>query len=110
MKLVLDESVDKIIEKKLRFLDVECIRPEKGLTDKKVLSLSIEKSVPLLTRDQGDFVSLDADMEHPGILIDKYMHLRDRELVSETVKGILDESSEILEDNVLYISNFYGRF
>lgn len=110
MKLVLDESVDKIIEKKLESSEVNCVRPKKELPDKEVLLFAIKKEEPLLTRDQGDFVSLDADMEHFGIMIDKYMHLRDRKLVAKTMSGILEEGSKLLKNNILYISNFYGRF
>lgn len=89
---------------------MDCSRPEKGLPDKEVLLFAVRKGWPLLTRDQGDFVSLAADMEHAGIMIDKYLHLRDRKLVAETVKGMLKLGPSHLENNVLYISNFYGRF
>lgn len=110
MKLVFDESVDKVIEDKLESYNINCLRSEKGLKDKEVLLFAIKQDSPLLTRDQGDFVSLSADIEHLGIMVDKYLHLRDRKLVAKTVGGVLKQDSENLRNNVVYISNFYGRF
>ncbi len=74
------------------------------------MQYAISEDAPVLTRDQGDYIELDAQVDHPGILIDKQMHLRDRVLVAETVSNILDEHQGELQDNVVFISNFYGRF
>jgi len=49
-------------------------------------------------------------MDHPGVLIDKQMHLRDKGLVAETVSNLLEEHGDELEQNVAFISSFYGRF
>lgn len=110
MRLVLDESVDLKIEEKLQGRDIETDRPSSGISDQEVLQYAVSQDSPLLTRDQGDYVQLDHQIGHPGILIDGQMHLRDRTLVADTVKGIIEKYSEELEDEVIFISGFYGRF
>lgn len=86
------------------------MRPEKGISDQEVMQYAVSEDAPVLTRDQGDFIELDTQMEHPGVLIDKQMHLRDKSLVAETVSNLLQEHEEELAENVVFISNFYGRF
>lgn len=108
--LILDESVDRLIEDRIKNFDIETSRPPKGLTDEKVLKFALKQKAPILTRDQGDFVILDSDMDHHGIMIDKHMHLRDRTLVARTVAQILQNYSRLLENDVVFLSSFYGRF
>lgn len=102
--------MDSVIEEKLEGRGIETVRPEKGISDQEVMQYAISEDAPVLTRDQGDYIELDAQVDHPGILIDKQMHLRNRVLVAETVSNILDEYQGELQDNVVFISNFYGRF
>lgn len=110
MRIALDESVDIIIEKKLNGRDIETVRPEEGASDQEVIEYCIENDTPLLTRDPSDFVELHRRIgQHPGILIDKEMHLRDRSLVADTVKDMLNEIGDELENNVWWVSEFYGR-
>lgn len=108
--LVLDESVSRLLEERLEKFDVKTKRPPKESTDREVLKLAIEKKAPVLTRDQGDFVILDNDMDHYGIIIDKYMHLRDRTLVAETIASILEKYPRLLMKNLVFLSNYYGQF
>lgn len=108
--VVLDESIDAVIEDKLEGRGINTLRPEPGISDQEVLQFAISEDAPVLTRDQGDFIELDTQMDHPGILIDKQMHLRDKRLVAETVSNLLTEHGDKLEENVAFISNFYGRF
>jgi len=109
-RLVLDESIDVVIEEKLEGRGVDTVRAENGISDQEVMQYAIGQDALVLTRDQGDYVQLDAQLEHPGILIDKQMHLRDKALVAETVSSILEKHGEALENNVVFVSNFYGRF
>lgn len=74
------------------------------------MQYAINRDAPVLTRDQGDYLKLDSQISHPGIMIDKQMHLRNRSLVAETVLGILEKYGSELEDNPVFISDFYGRF
>lgn len=97
------------IEKKLNGRDVDTVRPEKGISDQEVLQQAIDEDVPILTRDQGDYVKLDNQLEHPGIMIDKEMHLRDRKLVAETICSILNRHKREFKNAVVFISNFFGR-
>lgn len=108
--LVLDESVDRLIEDRLKNFNIKTARPTGGSTDSEVLNFAVRKEAPLITRDQGDFVILDADVDHFGIMIDKHMHLRDRTLVAETIAGILENYPQLLENSIVYLSNFYGQF
>jgi len=111
VELVLDESVDARIAEKVAGRDVTIWRPAAGIPDQAVLEFAIRHTAPLLTRDQGDFISLDRELTHYGILIDKKLHLRqNRELVAETIVGILDHHQAHLENTVLFVSDFYGRF
>jgi len=103
---VLDESIDVVVEEKLEGRGVDTLRPEPGISDQEVLQFAISEDAPVLTRDQGDFIELDTQMDHPGILIDKQMHLRDKSLVAETVSNILDQHQEEIQDNVVFVSNF----
>jgi len=86
------------------------LRPDPGISDQEVLQFAISKDAPVLTRDQGDFIKLDTQMNHPGILIDKQMHLKDKGLVTDTISSLIEEHQEELEDHVYFMSNFYGRF
>mgnify|MGYP006295932421 CR=1 FL=1 len=74
------------------------------------MQYAVNEDAPVLTRDQGDFIELDTQMDHLGVLIDKKMHLRDKSLVAKTVSNLLQEHEEELEENVVFISNYYGRF
>ena len=106
--LVLDESVDTVIEQRLNALRVKTIRPEKGVTDELVLQFAITKEAPLLTRDQSDYVVLNNEMQHYGILLDKQLHLRDGQLVAETASHVLEEYQDQIKNELVYLSNFYG--
>lgn len=108
--LVLDESVDRLIEERIENLDIEVIRPPKGSNDRRVLHFAIKREAPIVTRDQGDFVILNNDLKHYGIMIDKHMHLRDRNLVAETVVIVLKEHPKILKNNLVFLSSYYGQF
>lgn len=108
MPLVLDESVDVVTEQRLNALDIETLRPEKGVTDEAVLQFAIAEEAALLTRDQSDYVVLSNEMEHYGILLDKQLHLRDGQLVAETVDYVLQEYGGEIENELVYLSNFYG--
>lgn len=99
-----------MIERKLDGRGVECLRPEKEISDQRVMEFAVSHGVPLLTRDQGDYIRLGSEMEHPGVLIDKQMHLRDKSLVAETVADMLERYDGEIRGNVLFVSNFYGRF
>lgn len=107
---MLDESIDAVIEEKLEGRGIDTLRAEPGISDQEVLQFAISEDALVLTRDQGDFIELDTQMDHSGILIDKKMHLRDKGLVAETVSSLLEEHGDELEQNVAFISNFYGRF
>lgn len=80
------------------------------MNDKKVLRFAVGKKAPIITRDQGDFVILDTDVDHHGIMIDKHMHLRDRSLVAETVVRIVKNHPKLLSNNLIFLSSFYGQF
>lgn len=108
--LVLDGSVDRLIEKRVKNFSVETARPPKGLTDENVLKFAVKRESPIITRDQGDFVILDTDVNHYGIMIDKFMHLRNRTLVAETVGRIVKDYPELLRNNLVFLSSFYGQF
>lgn len=111
MDLVLDESIPGQIEAGLKEKGVETGRYEIGKPDNEVLGYAVKNNVPVLTRDQGDFVRLSQEVDHPGILLDKQMHLReDIELVTETIKSMLENIPEAdLSNNVWYVSDYYGR-
>jgi len=102
--------VDSVIEEKLEGREIETVRPEKGIPDQEVMQYAISEGVPVLIRDQGDYIELDVQIDHPGILIDKQMHLRDKSLVAETISSILQQYEEELQDSVIFVSSFYGRF
>ncbi|MFB6199796.1 MAG: DUF5615 family PIN-like protein [Candidatus Nanohaloarchaea archaeon] len=110
MDLLLDESVPVQIEMALDSQGIDTGRYMPGEEDDEVLMYAIEKDAPVLTRDQGDFVKLSREFSHPGILMDKQLHLReDFEMVAETIEMVLEQFSENLSDNVWYLSEFYGR-
>lgn len=69
----------------------------------------MSKKYKTLEHQRFPSISRKTILEHPGILIDKQMHLRDKSLVAETVESILERHGDNLEDNVVFISNFYGR-
>lgn len=65
--------------------------------------LEADSSENLLKRDQ--------EFEHFGILIDNQMHLRDWNLVADTIKEMLENiPRESLKDNVWRVSDYYGVF
>lgn len=111
MDLILDESIPIQIEKALEKKGVVTRRPETGKEDFEVMGRAIQEDTPILTRDQGDFVKLNQELDHPGILMDKKMHLRENtDLVAETISRMLKEISEgNLENSVWYLSDYYGR-
>lgn len=109
METVVDESTWGSLEEKLEGRDVSTVRHEPGITDDEVLEFAVERDSPLLVADK-DFTFLNEESrEHPGILADKYMHRREWELVADTVKWILDNvPEEELENNIWYLSDYYG--
>lgn len=111
MDILLDESIPVQIEKALEKNGFKTYRFEKEAPDEKVLREAIKKDIPLVTRDQGDFVRLSSELDHPGIILDKQMHLRkDFDLVANTIKEMLEEiGEENLRGEVCYLSGYYGR-
>ncbi|MFP4229863.1 MAG: DUF5615 family PIN-like protein [Candidatus Nanohaloarchaea archaeon] len=111
MELLLDESIPRPVEKALEDQDIEVARFESGAPDKEVIAYAVNVEAPILTRDQGDFPRLSQELDHPGILIDRNLHLRrDLEMVSKTVEKILSEKkNEELQNSIWYLTSFYGR-
>jgi predicted nuclease of predicted toxin-antitoxin system len=111
MDILLDESIPRSVEEALEDKGIEAGRYETGVDDAEVMTFAIKNEVPVITRDQGDFVMLSQELNHCGILMDKQMHLRkDTDLVADTVKHMLEEiPEEDLSNSVWYLSNFYGR-
>lgn len=111
MDLLLDESIPSQVEAALEKKGIETGRYDTGEPDNKVLGYAVKKDVQVVTRDQGDFVRLNQEVDHPGILMDKQMHLReDVDLVAETIKSMMENiSEEDLSNNVWYVSDYYGR-
>lgn len=109
--LLLDEDVAISIGRKLEGRGIKIERHEKSKSDREVLMYSVELDVPVLTRNQGDFVSLDRQIRHRGVMIDKGMNRRNPNLVADTVSGILEDySSGELENELIFVSNFYGLY
>ncbi|MFB6294302.1 MAG: DUF5615 family PIN-like protein, partial [Candidatus Nanohaloarchaea archaeon] len=63
--LLLDEDVRRSIADALEGSGVSVSRYRKGATDRAVLMEAVENTVPVLTRNQGDFVTLGNEMDHP---------------------------------------------
>ena len=75
-----------------------------------MLRFAAEHGSPLLTKDE-DFRERDRDLEHFGILIDNQMHLRDWNLVADTIKAMLEKiPKEDLRNNIWRVSDYYGVF
>jgi predicted nuclease of predicted toxin-antitoxin system len=109
-KVVLDEDVPVQIGYKLEGRGVEILSHEASASDREVLSFAVEREAPLLTKDE-DFRERDDEFSHSGILIDNQMHLRDWNLVADTVKKMLDNiSKESLRNDVWRVSDYYGVF
>jgi len=109
-KIVLDEDVPIQIGYKLEGRDIENLSHESSASDKEVLKFAVESEVPLLTKDE-DFRERDEEIEHFGILIDNQMHLRDWNLVADTIKEMLENiPKEDLRNNVWRVSDYYGVF
>lgn len=109
-KLVLDEDVPAEIGYKLEGRGFEVLSHESSASDTEVLSFAVETEAPLLTKDE-DFRERHGEFEHFGILIDNQMHLRDWNLVADTIKAMLENiPKEDLRDNVWRVSDYYGVF
>lgn len=111
MDILLDESVPNQVENALEKEDIDTMRCNEGEEDYNVMTFAIENQIPVLTRDQGDFPRLGQELEHPGILLDKQMHLRkDTEMVAQTIKKLIKQIPEKdLKNSTWYVSNYYGR-
>ncbi|MFB6209523.1 MAG: DUF5615 family PIN-like protein [Candidatus Nanohaloarchaea archaeon] len=105
--LVIDEDVKKSIKVKLNSRGIKTERLKKSLTDRKVILEARERDAPILTRNQEDFIHLNEEISHSGILIDKFMNKRGSKKVAETVQQVLEENKEKIEDRVWFVSNFY---
>lgn len=109
-KIVIDEDVPIEIGYKLEGRGIEVLSHENSASDREVLSFAVENEVPLLTKDE-DFRERGLEFEHFGILIDNQLHLRDWNLVADTVKQMLENiPRESMKDNVWRISDYYGVF
>lgn len=109
-KLVLDEDVPIQIGYKLEGRNLEVLSHESSASDNEVLKFAVENDAPLLTKDE-DFRERNEEIEHFGILIDNQMHLRDWNLVADTIKRILENiAKEDLRNNVWRVSDYYGVF
>jgi len=109
-KLVLDEDVPIQIGYKLQGRDIEVLSHESSASDNEVLRFAVENEAPLLTKDE-DFRERDSDLQHFGILIDNQMHLRDWNLVADTITAMLENiPKEDLKDSVWRVSDYYGIF
>lgn len=106
-RLILDENIDNILEKKLESRDFECLRCEEGSIDREVLQFSIENEAPLLTEDD-DFKTDIITIEHPGVIFDKYMSRRDPGMVVESIEDLLQKYADDLDNEVWHLSDFYG--
>ena len=125
-KLVLDEDVPVEIGYKLEGRGIDVLSHESSASDTEVLKFAVENEAPLLTKDedfrtqhemlleadsQENLLERDKDLEHFGILIDNQMHLRDWNLVADTIKAMLENiPKEDLRDNVWRVSDYYGVF
>lgn len=108
-RLVLDENVDILIERKLESKGFECIRFVEGAGDSDLMDFCIEKELPLLTEDN-DFKTDIINVEHYSILFDRYLSRRDVNMVVDTLRQVLltyDKHS--LSREVWHLSDFYGR-
>ncbi|MFB6245679.1 MAG: DUF5615 family PIN-like protein [Candidatus Nanohaloarchaea archaeon] len=125
-KLVLDEDVPVVIGYKLEGRGIEVLSHEISASDREVLGFAVENEVPLLSKDEDfrtqneilleadsseNLLKRDQEFEHFGILIDNQMHLRDWNLVADTIKEMLENiPRESLKDNVWRVSDYYGVF
>ncbi len=106
-KVVCDEMVDPALDEILRDEGFEVFRPEISDSDDEVLELANENRAVILTRDR-DFVRLNDNQEHFGIIFDSGMHHRALREVSEAVLRIFDlMSSEDLENSLVRLNRFY---
>jgi len=109
-RLVLDEDVPVEIGYKLEGRGIEVLSHESGAPDTEVLRFAVETDVPLITKDE-DFRERDNDLNHFGILIDNQMHLRDWNLVADTIKDMLNNiPKESMRNDVWRVSDYYGVF
>lgn len=109
-KLVLDEDVPVEIGYKLEGRGIEILSHNNSASDREVLEFAVKKEVPLLTKDE-DFRERSQEFEHFGILIDNQMHLRDWNLVADTIREMLENiPRESMKDNVWRVSDYYGVF
>lgn len=108
-KLILDENVDFLVEKKLENNGFECIRFVEGAGDRDLIDFCIEKELPLLTEDD-DFKTDIITISHFGILFDRYLSRRDTDMVVDTLEEILSTyDEETLSNEIWHLSDFYGR-
>jgi len=108
-KLVLDENVDLLVEKKLENKGIECVRLLEGAEDRELMDFCIDEELPLLTEDD-DFKTDIITMEHSGILFDRYLSRRDADMVVDTLEEVLSTyDRDTLSNEVWHISDFYGR-
>jgi predicted nuclease of predicted toxin-antitoxin system len=108
MKIVCDEMVNPVLDKKLEKAGFKVFRPETSASDQKVLELAIRERSPILTRDR-DFVRKHRKNEnHYGILLDPAMHHRSSSEVKNAVEEIFDlmDDSDI-ENSVIRLKKFY---
>ena len=109
-KVVLDEDVPIQIGYKLEGRDIEVLSHESSASDKEVLKFAVENGSPLLTKDE-DFRERDEEIRHFGIMIDNQMHLRDWNLVADTIKAMLENiPKEDLREDIWRVSDYYGVF
>jgi len=83
-KLVLDENVDFLVEKKLESKGLECVRFVEGAEDRDLMDFCIDKELPLLTEDD-DFKTDIITVSHSGILFDRYLSRRELDMVVDTI-------------------------
>ena len=109
-KVVLDEDVPIEIGHKLEGRGIHFLSQDSGASDEKVLKFALESEAPLITKDE-DFRERSEDMRHFGILIDNQMHLRDWNLVADTIKEMLENiPEESMRNEVWRVSDYYGVF
>lgn len=108
-KLVLDENVDFLVERKLENNGFDCVRFVEGAEDRDLMDFCIEEELPLLTEDD-DFKTDIISIEYPGILFDRYLSRRDADMVADTLGKVLSNyDKSTLSNEVWHLSNFYGR-
>lgn len=108
-RLVLDENIDFLVEKKLESKGFEFIRLSEGAKDRDLIEYCVKEGLPLLTEDN-DFKTDIITIEHPGILFDRYLSRRDTKMVVNTLEEVLSTyDKETLSNEVWHLSDFYGR-